>query len=380
MTDRFNVFQQVKRGSELQLETGGTHRSWRGPISLAALLVVGLGLAGCGVLTDRSQSYVDAPDGKPLQTPDGEELARQREAYPVRQLSQTGASGHRGGIPKPPDMTSDILDENYVIENLDDQSWLLVNDVPGRIWPAVNAWMTERGLGIAASSTQLGMVQSELVNYSRRARTLLELDDAADGEELMLVQTRITAGVRRRTTEIQLRPLVVGEAAAARELIQWQDQPLDQALEESLLSDLSEFLQNREDSRSYSRAALGMVGERRVTLESGDEDNPRRIAIELPYDRAWSEIRRILNDENVPVLDLDQTAGYFLVDGRSAEDRQRGWPARWFAGRERSPQANTRIQLERDGDQVKVTADRAEGFRGQDYSGDVLSRLFDYLY
>lgn len=378
MTDRFNVLQQTRQGDQVQLTESGKPRALRGSASLVALLLIGIGVSGCGVISDRSQNYVDAPEGKPLQGPDGEPLARQRDAYPVRQVSATGATGHRGGVPRPPDMTADILDENYVIENLDEQSWLLVNDVPGRIWPAINAWMTERGLGIASSSTQLGMLQSEVVNYSRRARTLLELDDAADGEELMQVQARLVAGVRRRTTEIQIRPMIVGEGA--RELIQWQDEPLDQGLEESLLSDLSEFLQAREDSRSYSRAALGMVGERRVTLEAGDEDNPRRIAIELPYDRAWNEIRRILSDENVPVLDLDQTAGYFLVDGRSAEDRQRGWPARWFAGRERSPQINTRIQLERDGERVVVTADKAEGFRGQDYSGEVLSRLFDYLY
>ena len=38
-------------------------------------------------------------------------------------------------------MTSDILDENYLVEELDGQIWLLVNDVPGRLWPAVTSYM-----------------------------------------------------------------------------------------------------------------------------------------------------------------------------------------------------------------------------------------------
>lgn len=354
------------------------HTYRRASLLLAAALAT-VALSGCGILQDRSLNYVDAPDGRPLQGPDGEPLPRQRDAFPVREISATGATGHRGrNVPRPPDMTSDILEENYVIESLGDQSWLLVNDVPGRVWPAVNAWMSERGLGIARDSAQLGLLQSELVNYSRRARTLLELDDAETGEELMLVQSRIVAGVRRRTTEIQVRPVVVGSAPGA--LIQWQDEPLDQTLEESLLADLSEFLQAREDTRTVSRAALGMAGERRVQLETDDAGNASRLLIGLPYDRTWNEIRRILSDEDMPVLDLDQSAGYFLVDGRSLDDRQRGWPARWFLGRERAPQTNTRIDLERDGDQVLVTAHRAEGYRGDDYSAAVLARLYDYLY
>lgn len=349
------------------------------PLATACALAAAVMLGGCGVLKDHTLDYTEAVEGQPLRGVEGEPLPRQREAYPVREISATGATGHQGRtVPRPPDMTSDILEENYVIESLGDQSWLLVNDVPGRVWSSVNTWMNEKGLGVASDSAQLGLLQSELVNYSRRARTLLELDDATPGEELMLVQARIVGGVRRRTTEIQVRPVVVSSAPDV--LLQWRGQPLDQALEESLLADLSEFLQAREESRIVSRAALGMEVERRVHLETGPGDSPERILIGLPYDRTWNEVRRILSDEDTPVLDLDQTAGYFLVDGRSAEARQRGWPARWFLGRERAAQVNTRIELTRDGDQVIVTASKAEGFRGEDYSAAVLARLYDYLY
>ncbi|GGY85296.1 outer membrane protein assembly factor BamC [Marinobacter zhanjiangensis] len=344
--------------------------------SLLSLVAAGLLASGCGLIQDRSDNYATAEQADPLHGVDGEPLPRQRAAYPIRPVSGSGTMANQ--VPRPPDLTSEILDENYVIESVGDQSWLLVNDVPGRIWPAVAAWMTRTGLGVASDSTQLGMMQSEIVNYSRRARELVGLDEAEANEPLTLVQARLAPGVRRKTTEIQLRPRLVTEAPGR--LLSWQDEPMDQVLEEELLRDLSRFLQEQEDNRSYSRAALAMTSEPRVTMRQADAGQEQAVVIELPYDRAWTEVRRVFEDENIPILDLDQSAGYFLVDGRPADDRQRNWFTSWFAGDEVEPVATNRIELVEDDGKVTVTADRADGYNGGNYSRSVLSRLYQYLY
>jgi outer membrane protein assembly factor BamC len=281
-------------------------------------------------------------------------------------------------VPRPPDLTAEILDENYVIESVGDQSWLLVNDVPGRIWPAVAAWMNQTGLGVASDSTQLGMMQSEIVNYSRRARELVGLDTAAANEPVTLVQARLAPGVRRKTTEIQLRPRLVADPPGR--LLSWQDDPTDQVLEEELLRDLSGFLQEQEDNRSYSRAALAMTSEPRVTMQQADAAQDQAVVIKLPYNRAWSEVRRVFEDEDIPILDLDQSAGYLLVDGRPADDRQRSWLTSWFAGDEVKPFATNRVELVESDGKVTVTAGRADGYNGDNYSRSVLTRLYQYLY
>ncbi|SFR48147.1 Beta-barrel assembly machine subunit BamC [Marinobacter daqiaonensis] len=342
-----------------------------------AVLAIAVLMAGCSLVQDRGDDYANARAMTPVHGIDGEPLPRQNSAFPVRPLAENGGT-LSNAVPKPPDMTAEILDENYVIESIDDQSWLLVNDVPGRIWPAVAAWMNETGLGVAYDSTQLGLMQSELVNYSRRARGLVGLEQGAGDEPLMLVQVRLAPGVRRKTTEIQVRPRTVDETPGR--LIAWQDTPEDQQLEESLLQNLSRFIQGREESRSYSRAAMEMGSDPRVTLREADAEQERAVVIDLDYSRAWAEIRRVLEDEGIPVLDLDQSAGYFLVDGRPAEDRRRSWLTRWFAGDEVKPVVTNRIQLTQQDGQVVVTADRADDFDGGNYSRSLLNRLYEYLY
>lgn len=348
------------------------------PVCFAGVMVVAAAiLGGCSLLPDRGDDYTRAEEGRQLKGLDGEPLPRQRQALPVREV---GGSGRTLGdeVPEPPDLTSEILDENYIVESVDDQSWLLVNEVPGRVWPAVSAWMTESGLSVATDSTQLGILQSELTNFSRRARNLVGLDEATDDEPRILVQARLAPGVRRKTTEIQLRPRAVNESA--RNLVTWQDEPMDQELEEKLLESLSDFLQEREDNRSYSRAALSMSSDPKVTMENADADQHRAIVIDLPLNRVWGEIRRVLEDEGIPVLDLDQSAGYFLVDGRPAEDRKRSWLTRWIAGNEVKPKVTNRLQLTEEGNQVRITADQADDYSGSDYSRPLLTRLYDYLY
>lgn len=344
--------------------------------SLIALAMAGLMVSGCSLFPDRADDYATAEQAEPLHGIDGEPLPRQRSAYPVRDVSGSGSMANQ--VPRPPDLTAEILDENYVIETVGDQSWLLVNDVPGRLWASVATWMNQSGLGVAADSTQLGMMQSEIVDFSRRAQQTLGLDSATAGEPLTLVQARLAPGVRRKTTEIQLRPRMV-QSSPGR-LLSWQDEPMDQALEQELLRDLSAYLQAQEDNRSYSRAALSMSSEPRVSMRQADADNEQAVMIELPYDRAWGEVRRVFEDEQIPVLDLDQSAGYFLVDGRPVEDRQRSWFTSWFAGDEVDPEATNRVTLVEEDGKVIVTADRADGYNGGNYSRSVLSRLYDYLY
>lgn len=351
----------------------------------AARPVVGLVLvsvlAGCSLLEDRSLRYSEARERAPLTLPEGVQGDRLGQALPIRDVDSADAGRmYRSGIPKPPDMTSEILDENYVIEELDGQVWLLVNDVPGRVWPAVNAYMNERGLGVAEDSPQLGVMQSELVNFSKRARELLQLPDDVQGEEpKVLVQARITPGVRRKTTEIQLRPREVEDSPS--ELLPWESgEDAGEAEKEQstrLLNDLAEFLKEREDTKSYSRAALGITSDPRVRLVSEGE-TPVAVRMSVAYDRAWAETRRALGDADIPVVDLDRSEGQFYVDFRTEDERKPGFFS-WFSD-DPKPEYTFHVKLERQDDAILVTTGKAEGYSGPDRSASLLSTLFDYLY
>jgi outer membrane protein assembly factor BamC len=349
--------------------------------ALAGLISV-LTVAGCSLMEDRVQRYVDAPEGKPIEVPESADKSRFSQRMPIRDISAADSGRmYASELPEPPDMTSEILQQNYTIEAVDDQIWLLVNDVPGRLWPAVTAYMNQQGLGVAYENPQLGLLQSELVNYSKRARSLLGLSDNPEGEEPRLaVQAKVAPGIRRKTTEIRLRSFNVGDGGPDQ-LVAWDENASRSAqqLETSrqLLTDLSTFLKSQEDSKSYSRAALGMPVKPLVRLVS-EGDTATRIEMELDYGRSWNEIRRALEEADITVIDLNREEGYFFVDGRSQSEQEPGWFS-WFRDAPEPVHTND-LTLEREGERVVVTASRNADYSGEDRSAALLSDLFEYLY
>ncbi len=335
-----------------------------------------LAVSGCSLIDDRTEKYVKAPAGEPLRTANGEPLPRAREAYPIRELGDS-ASGRLmpSDIPRPPDMTSEILEENYLVESLGDQTWVLVNEVPGRVWPSVSAFMNERGLGVAYESTQLGTIQSEVANYSQRARQLLEMPESGEAEAVTLVQARVAPGIRRKTTEVQFRVRRLAESPD--QLLAWPSQSEAPQLERKLLESLAVFLKEREDNKSYSRAALRMSNAPKVRLQS-EGDRAAGIEMTVPYDRAWAEVRRALDEARIPVVDLDRSEGQFYVDFRTEDEREPGWFS-WFSEPPK-PIYTFHVRLQETEEGVFVTTGKAPDYQGADRSQRLLSELFEYLY
>ncbi len=351
------------------------------PLTLASGLLLVTALSGCSLLEDRSKRYVSAKEGKPLQLPASADETRFSQAMPIRDVKSPDASKlYPSELPRPPDMTSEILDENYVIEEVDGRIWLLVNDVPGRIWPAANAYMADRGLGVGFDSPQLGLLQSELLNFSKRARELAELpQEPGVGEPRVVLQVRMAPGVRRKTTEIQIRKLQV--EGQPSELVPWSanTNPSAETLEfqKRLLADLGQFLKASEEDKSFSRAASGMVSEPLVELISED-DEAGAIRMRLDYGRSWAEVNRALRDAKVPVVDLNRSEGWFYVDFRTKDERKSGW-FDWFSDSEK-PQHTHTVNLAKQSDDVVVTAQRQDSYDGDQAAPDLLAQLFEYLY
>jgi outer membrane protein assembly factor BamC len=350
-------------------------------LATAAGFALLAGLGGCGVLSDRSADYVSAPEGKTIELPASADESRFRQIMPVRDINPANAGKFfPEGIPTPPDMTSEILDQNYAVEELDGRAWLLVNDVPGRLWPAVAAYMSDRRLGVAFDSPQLGLQQSELVNFSLRARELVQLEgEASASEPKVLLQVRIAPGVRRKSTEIQVRSIVVADQPEA--LLSWDTafapDSADLELQKRVLANMGEFLKAGEENKSFSRAASGMTSKPLVKLISAN-DQASVIDMQLGYGRAWAEVSRALNESDMTIIDLNRSAGWFQVDHRSADERESGWFS-WFSDND-VPRHTHTVNVTRGQQTVQVSAETANTYSGEQTPSTLLSRLFEYLY
>lgn len=343
-------------------------------LRLVAPVSLSLIVSGCGLFPDRSMEYQTEPYGEPPRMP--EEMSRQSfsERFPIPDVvgvSDTRTDGDFE-IPRPPDLTGDILADNYQIEEFGDQTWLLVNEVPGRVWPAVSAFLNDRGVGTAVENPREGLKQTGVLNYSQRARQWLELSDGED-ERNLVMQFRVGHGVQARSTEVQVRMHEV--ASEPGQLLDWRDQPGQPERESQVLNDLADFLRATEDTATYSRVALELPRDERVG-EIQEERGERYLPLELGFDRGWSEVSRGLSNLEVPVVDVNRSEGLWYVDGREATERTRGW---WFWRRDVEPEHNHDVRLERHGDHLRVFIERVPDYDGEDRSEQLLRDLRENL-
>ncbi|WP_228151290.1 outer membrane protein assembly factor BamC [Tamilnaduibacter salinus] len=358
----------------LEMERASSGVPGWAPLRVLAPVVLLATLAGC-TLTP-TDDYQDAPAGEPLKVGPDMSSGRIQPAFPIPTATAGGAlSDGEFELPRPPDMTSEILEENYVVQEVSGQTWLLVNEVPGRVWPAVSAWMTERNLGVNEENPAAGLLQSDIVNYSRSARDLVGLPDEEQASGVTLLQARISPGVRRKTTEIQLR--LRERATAPDSLLPWPTQSDRRPQEKNLLADLGDFLEAREDTKSYSRAALNIDSRPQVKLVAREGEAPY-IRLDLDDDRAWVEVKRAIEEADIPLVDFDRSAGTFYVDFRSEEAREAAW-WNWF-GDAPEPEATYLVELDQSDGAVHLTTRQAPEYEGNDRSQGLLSELFDYLY
>lgn len=353
------------------------NRGWRVShlVRVTSLLLLLLLISACGVLPDRTLRYQQAEVGEPVKLPEDMPRRGFTGIYTIPEMVGTGelVADGRYRLPRPPDLTGQILDATYRVEESGEQTWLLANEIPGRVWPAVSAFLTQQGVQIAMEDPQRGLKQTGVLNFSQRARQWLEFDDS-DDEQLVVMQLRVNHGVQMRSSEVQVR--LRGVEAEPQELLSWQTAPGDSQREQAVLEDMLEFLIATEETKTYSRVALNLPREERVIAVLDDVDQPY-LRVELGFDRAWHEISRGLSELEIATVDVDRSEGVWEVDARSVEERTRGW---WFWRREVSPVFNTLLRLERHEDHFRLFAEPAPEHEAEDRSRELLSDLKESLY
>lgn len=345
-----------------------------GRVIVACLSMVAV-LSGCGVIKDRSADYQQERLASDLELPEGLSRERISPLYPVPEGEGQVLAGVGGNeLPPPPDLTDNILDENYVVETAGEgQSWLLINELPGQVWPAVAAFLLERGLELEYDNPRIGLMQTTPAGSRLKARQWLGLEDSEMASGPVL-QARVSPGVRRNTTEVQLR---VREEENHEGFLQWSPRPEAPGLERRLLEDMATALKDQEDVKSYSRAALDIAESPRVRLIAPEEGEPR-IVLDLEYERAWAEVTRALSEADVPIVDINRSQGLWFVDYRSRDDRTSGW---LFWKKLDEPKFTYQVELKRaEDDSLTVVTQPAPDHEEGDRSARLLSEIFEYLY
>lgn len=339
----------------------------------AAIAVLPLA-GGCGLFPDRSLQYREAPLGEPLKVP--EDLSRQsfESEYVIPEVRGDATVKQDGAfdIPRPPDLTGQIMENNYQVSRSGDLSWLMVNDVPGRVWPAISDFLNDRGADVAYGDPRAGIQQTALLNRSARARDWVSID-GLEQERPLVLQVKVAHGVQSRSTEVQARLLAVEGNSSER--LEWRESVDYPEREQSVLKDLAGYLEANADTKTYSRVALDLPRDERVSRdrESGET---RALVLDLAFDRSWAEVNRALGGRELAVVDRNRSEGVWYLDLRTQQQRSRGW---WLWSYQAESEINAELRLQQGAEGYRLSIHPDEALAQSDRPSAILDSLYESL-
>ncbi|MCP5160600.1 MAG: outer membrane protein assembly factor BamC [Hahellaceae bacterium] len=329
-----------------------------------AITAILLSVGGCGNLVrDRSTDYIDAPRGEPLTIPEWYENDKIQSRYPIPEATNKVALSRDYHLPEPPDTAINVQEQFYELEKIDDQVWLLVSELPGRVWPAMDQYFESNGLRLAHQNPRIGLMQTEPLTQSVKARALLtRFGVDVDAPELknLVIQARLTQGVKRTSAELQVRLITPNDPAAFQS---WKAQTERAGAEELMLAEIGDWLESKRGSKTYSLLAQDIGGSSRVSLIS-EENSEAWLRIDLAFERAWHATARALKKSNVRVVDIDRSQGAYFVNYKDPNDKP-GWFMSLFTSTDDQDQIlgnnyNLLVKLSHEQDFVRLFVENAK--------------------
>ncbi|RLQ21944.1 outer membrane protein assembly factor BamC [Seongchinamella sediminis] len=291
-----------------------------------ALLV---SLSGCGylfgdqgVFRDKSEDYKKAPDMPVITVPETKDSEALQEIYPVPPVANALLASEEFEVPRPTPLSAGAEDEIVRIQSLGEESWILVAEAPGQVWPQVRSFFASAGIPVPRVDARAGTMETGW----------LALESATMASRF---RVRIEQGVQRGNSELH-----VLQQNQAGDINAWPDSSDNAEQEAEMLKALAQFIAN-----SAGTAPVSMVAEQaisasgKISLQETAGGEPF-ILLTLPFDRAWASLGRGLEKSTFDITDRDRSSGvyYATFSGPQAEDDD-GWFDWLWGGDDDHPQA-----------------------------------------
>lgn len=214
--------------------------------------------------------------------------------------------------------------DNVRIERAGSQRWLVVNEPPEKVWPAIKDFWQENGFLVKTEQPQLGIMETEWAEHRERVpdgaiRGVLSraLDTFYSTGERDKFRTRLERASDGKATEIYIAHYGMEEVYTSRDPVsrtatdtRWQPRPSDPGIEAEFLQKLMVRLGAREDdAREAVKTAASTDDRARITKGTGGE----LLEIYEPFDRAWRRVGLALDRGGFTVEDRDRQKGVYFV-------------------------------------------------------------------
>ncbi len=264
-----------------------------------------------------------------------------------------------GKIPSlevPPDLTSPVVDDRFVIpdakattfssynrergavpttgttvlpkvdgariERAGEQRWLVVKSAPDKAWPVIKEFWTETGFILKRESPEVGIMETDWAE--NRAKIPLDivrrtvgrvLDGLYDSGYRDKFRTRLEAGVEPGTTDVYVthRGLEEIYTNIDKSSTGWQPRPTDKELEAEMLARLMAKFGVAAAVDKPNAVAGAAPGAASVARAFYAPDKSGSLKVNEPFDRAWRRVGLALDRIGFTVEDRDRSKGLFFV-------------------------------------------------------------------
>ena len=267
-----------------------------------------------GMFPDKADDYKKSPELPVMKVPVGKDAGRMQEAFPIPPVEEDVVLAGEFEVPRPTPLVAGAGEDFVRIQRLAEDSWVLVDEAPGQLWPQVRSFLSAAGIQVARVDARSGIMES---NW-------LQLEGKPMASRF---QYRIERGVQRGTSELH-----VLQMNQAGDVNSWPESSDDLEQENEMLQSLAQYIANSTDSAPVSMIAdqaISATG--RITLQETTEGKTY-ISLGLAYDRAWASLARALEKSHFEITDRDRSAGIYYVTFRGPQaDEDGGW-FDWFGG------------------------------------------------
>lgn len=288
-------------------------KKFSGSLLVPALV---LQVAGCGYLfgdggmfRDQSEDYKRAPEEAAISLPEGMQSDSLQEIYPIPPVGSGVVAPGEFEVPRPTPLVAGAEEQAVRIQKLGDESWALIEEAPGQVWPQVRSFLASAGINLIRVDASAGIMESDW----------LSLESASMSSRF---RVRIDQGIQRGTSELH-----VLQQNRAGDVANWPRQSDDPEQETEMLQSLAQYIAD-----SAGNAPVSMVAEQaisaggRISLQK-DGSNEAYIQLMLPFDRAWASLGLALEKSDFEITDRDRSGRTYYLRFLGPEAGEEGG---WF--------------------------------------------------
>jgi outer membrane protein assembly factor BamC len=273
------------------------------------------------------------------------------------------------GVQRPSEVLPEV--DKARVERSGNQRWLVVRDVPDKLWGQIKDFWQELGFLIQIDLPEAGVMETDWAeNRAKIGDDFLRnwlgkiIDSLYSTAERDKFRTRLEPGATPGTTEVYVSHRGMYEifVSEGNDQTRWQPREPDPELEAEMLRRLMVYLGAEE-----RRAQVEITEAKSRPAERARLDGTDSLVVRESFDRAWRRVGLALDRVGFTVEDRDRSKGlYFVryVDPESdVQNKEPGLLSKLAFWRPSTPDPQTRyrVYVKEGGTQTTVQVLSADG-------------------